>query len=146
MYGMFVILAAPFEAYIYYFNGLGVGRIDVSNYPWTHGIIYVIAILLFAETIFRLAHNWQFVKDNGFALLILASSILGFAGTVLWYLAAERVQLLDGNELLVSSWQAQNALVAISAILSVCSFAVIEFEFGKIDSIIPKVKKSRRDR
>lgn len=131
VYCMFAVGAAPLEAYAYFFNGIGNHDPELRNYPWSHGLLYVIAILLFAETIFRTTHTWHIAKDSFILVMNLGISILISFGLFLWYFGTERIRISNivtkGDSIVDSSGMYQNYFLGIALLCSIISFALIEW-------------------
>lgn len=125
-YGLFSIFAAPLEAWSFFFNGLGVSRPELINYPWSHGLLYVLAIILIAESIFRMVHHWEITKTSTFMQLVLFFAAFIEIGTVFFYLMAERVRIVNHQPLVDETGRVQNLLVIIALLVAWMSFIFIE--------------------
>ena len=125
-YFLFSIGAAPIESWVYYLNGLGENNIELKDYPWTHGLLYVLSILLLAETIFRLTHHWTITSTKAALALTLVSSIVSLMFAFGFYSYAERLRIINHDVLIDDTGMIQNVLVAISIILAWISFILLE--------------------
>lgn len=125
-YILFSVGAAPFEAWAYYLNGLGDSNAKITNYPWSHGLIYVVSILLLAETIFRIMHHWHILKEIFFAQILLTICaalvvVIGF-----WYVLTERGRIVAERPLVDATGYYQNWCLSIALILAWVTFITIE--------------------
>ena len=129
LYAVFALVAAPLEAWAYILNGLGTQNDKWYNYPWTHGLIYIIAILFFWETLFRISHIWGNFPKGIRGFLVGTSFVVSCVYSVVLfgiYVGIERFRLIGGNTLFDSTGTIQNIGVAVGFVLSVLSYIIIE--------------------
>lgn len=129
LYIVFALVAAPLEAWAYVLNGLGTQNDKWYYYPWTHGLIYIIAILFFWETLFRISHIWgKFPKGiRGFAIgtaFVVSCVYSVFLFGI--YVGIERVRLVSEIPLFDSTGNIQNLGVIFGFCMSVLSYVLIE--------------------
>jgi hypothetical protein len=125
-YAIFSIFAAPFEAWSFYFNGLGASQPELTNYPWSHGLLYALAIILVAESIFRMVHHWEITKKSVFMQIVLFFAALLEVGMVFFYLMSERIRIINHQPLVDATGRVQNILVLVALVVAWTSFFVIE--------------------
>ena len=125
-YVMFALVAAPLEAWSYLLNGLATRSDDLYNYPWSHGLIYVLTILFFAETLFRIADNWEQSSGAFLIKIITIVSTVGLFGFLGLYLLTERINIISNHDLFDSNGTIQNIGCAVSFLCSALSFALLE--------------------
>lgn len=126
-YMLFSIVAAPFEIWVYFFNGLGDSNDRVASYPWTHGLLYVVSILLLAETSFRIVHHWNYLKSNFIAQFLLIFSLASCCGLIFFYGFGERLRIIKEQPLMDSTGYYQNWSLKISFVFAWIAFALIEY-------------------
>jgi protein-S-isoprenylcysteine O-methyltransferase Ste14 len=126
LYALFSLFAAPFEAWSFYFNGIGASKPEFLNYPWSKGLLYAVAIVLVAESIFRMVHHWEVTKKNMFMQFLLFLAVLLEFGMVFFYLMAERIRIIGRQPLVDSTGVIQNWLVLVALLIAWISFIVLE--------------------
>lgn len=125
-YGLFSIFAAPLEAWSFFFNGLGLSKPEMMNYPWSHGLLYALAIILIAESIFRMVHHWEVTKRSTYMQWMLVFAALVEVSVVFFYLMAERVRVMNGQTLVDDTGRIQSSLVTLALLIAWNSFILIE--------------------
>jgi hypothetical protein len=126
-YVVFSVFAAPFEAWSFFFNGLGLSDEKLISYPFTHGLLYVLAIILIAESIFRLVHHWELTKKSIVMQILLCLGAFVEFGIVFFYLMSERLRIISDKDLVDTTGHIQSILVLFALAIAWGSFAFIEW-------------------
>jgi len=127
-YGLFSIFAAPLEVWSSVFNGVGLSKQKWIDYPWTHGLLYALAIILIAESIFRMVHHWEITKKSTYMQGLLLLAVLIELFVTFFYLMTERVRVINDQPLVDATGYVQNILVFVALVIAWTSFIFIERE------------------
>lgn len=125
-YVLFSVFAAPVESWTFLLNGLGIGDPKLIWYPVTHGLLYVLSIILIAESIFRLVHHLDVTRKSFWMTALLLFAALLEIGISFFYIMAERIRILNKETLIDETGIIQAVLTLIAFIISWASFFMIE--------------------
>ncbi|MFM5932004.1 MAG: hypothetical protein ACKOPQ_13945 [Novosphingobium sp.] len=123
---MFAVVAAPIESWLYFLYGWGSASIELMHHPFSDGLIYVLSLLLFAETVFRIQHHDHLIDRHvglnimRFSASIFAIAILGIYGIAEWN------RKLSGLPKVDKSWIIQEFLLSLAILHAAFSFYIIE--------------------
>lgn len=132
-YIIFTLIAAPIESWAYILHGLGFNKPELASVPYQNGLLYVLAIVLFGETVFRITCRWDAVTSKKNMVTgpilkgILCLSTITGTLTTLFYLMVERTRLVTGVPLLDEGGWWQRWILAAALIFAWASFLIIDY-------------------
>lgn len=135
-YILFSLVAAPLEIWSYVFNSLGEldpkRAFELYSHPWNGGLLYVLSILLLAETLFRLASYWDVLKGHLFPKVIFFASVIPFIFLFFIYAFGEKNRVIRGDALWDEAGQVQNLALGYALIIAWLTYGLIEYHKAKM--------------
>lgn len=132
-YVIFTLIAAPIESWAYLLHGWGFNRPELVSVPYQSGLLYVLAIVLLGETIFRIACRWDAVKSRRHPITgpilkaIMCLSVIIGVPTTLFYLLVERTRLVTETQLVDDAGSWQRWILAASLLFAWASFFILDY-------------------
>lgn len=141
-YAVFVIFVAPMEPLLDFAQG-AFFHIDEAYYrPITHGLLYIYAILLLAETIFRITHHSVQIAAKPALEWIRLSAVVALLFFGMFFVVIERKFIVYHQAPVDKNGYVQFFVVAIAILTSLASFIIID----KPDKIPEKIAKPPKAR
>jgi hypothetical protein len=125
-YGIFIAFIAPIEPWLDFTQGFFFGIDEAYYRPIKHGLLYVYAILLLAETIFRITHHSVQIAAKPALEWIRAAAAIALVIFGLFFIAIERSLIVHQAEPVDQNGHVQWFLVALAILTSVASFWIID--------------------
>lgn len=139
-YLVFVALVAPIEPLLDFTQGAFLGIDEAYYRPIKHGLLYVYAILLLAETTFRITHHSVQIAAKPSLEWIRLAAVLALIIFGVFFIAVERSLIIEHKPPVDDNGIVQLLLVSLAILTSVASFWIID----KPDKIPEKVVKPRK--
>jgi len=129
-YVLFVFVAAPIEIQLDFWSGLEKGQADLLWRPLAEALLYTYALVLAAETAFRLAVHREAFQRKAHLHLLTCGVIAVLFLFSFHYLLSLRPMIEQGRSV-QGSWILQVAALLIGIATSLFSYHAVERAGGK---------------